>query len=38
MEVAEKTFNEADADSDNLLNEAEFTNFIGLMKTSAAER
>ena len=38
MEVAEKTFAEADADSDKVLNEAEFINFIGLMKTSAEQR
>ena len=38
MEVAEKTFAEADADKDGVLNEAEFINFVGLMKANADQR
>ena len=38
MEVAEKTFAEADGNNDGLLTEAEFVNFVGMMKASAEER
>ena len=38
MEVAEKTFAEADVDNDGLLSEGEFVNFVQAMKASAAER
>ena len=38
MEIAQKTFDEADVNNLGILNEDEFINFVGMMRANAEER